>query len=118
MQKLLVLGLLSISIILGMAPALAGDRDHKPKFRAEYRHDYHHDYRRSYRDDYRYDQKHDQYRSRKFHSHDNRHYKYKKHYGHYSRHKKHDHYRRSDSDDYIYIIGGAVLLNEILHHRR
>lgn len=118
MQKLLVLGLLSTSIIFGMAPALAGDRDHKPNFRAEYRHNYHHDYRRIYRDNYRYDQRRDQYHARRFHSHDYKHNKYRKHYGHPGRQKKHDYYRRSASDDYIYIIGGAVLLNEILHHRR
>jgi len=118
MHKFPIIGLLATSIIFGMVPALAGDRDHKPNFRAEYRHEYRHNDRINYRDDYRYDQRHDQYRDRRFHSHDNRHYKYRKHYGHSGRHKKHDHYRRSASDDYIYIIGGAVLLNEILHHRR
>ncbi|MAZ69924.1 hypothetical protein [Porticoccus sp.] len=87
MQKLLVLGLLTTSIIFGMAPALAGDRDHKPNFRAEYRHNYHHDYRRIYRDNYRYDQRRDQYHDRRFHSHDYKHNKYRKHYGHPGRQK-------------------------------
>lgn len=114
MQKLPVLCLLTTSIIFGMAPALAGDRDHKPNFRAEYRHDY----RRNYRDDYRYDERRGQYRDQRFHSHYHRHNKYRKHYGHPGRQKKHDYYRRSASDDYIYIIGGAILINEILHHHR
>ncbi|WP_339642686.1 hypothetical protein [uncultured Porticoccus sp.] len=117
MQKFPIIGLLATSIIFGMAPALAGDRDHKPNFRAEHRHEHPRNDRVSHRDDYRYYQRYDQYRDRRFYSHDNRHYKYRKHYGHSGRHKKNDHYRRSISDDYIYIIGGAVLLNEILHHR-
>ena len=76
MQKFPIIGLLATSIIFGMAPALAGDRDHKPNFRAEHRHEHPRNDRVSHRDDYRYYQRYDQYRDRRFYSHDNRHYKY------------------------------------------
>lgn len=117
MYRFAIAGLLATSIVFGMSPALAGDRGHKRDFRAEYRHEHRHSDRNSYRDDYRYYQRHDHYRDHRFGSHNNG-YQYRKHYKHPGNHKNHGHYRKSASDDYLYIIGGAVLLNEILHHSR
>lgn len=130
--------LTNIVIAAGLAlflatPVLAERRD-DPKFNGGHKRDYHerrHDYRDE-RHDRRYDRR---YHTRREHHRDHhwdnrRHHRdhrssrrtfyYHRHYNprHYnSRHYNHHrHYRSGHDHEYLYWLGGAILLNELLHY--
>jgi|GEM_PF-645557 len=136
MKKLAIIGLLTTSLALGAAPALARDYDRGKLFssdhhRYEHRHEHRehrNDRRNEHRDDYRRDKHYDKrrYDDRYYHrfSYSDRYrHDVKYHYKHYrcgyhpgSRaHHNHNHYYDSRTGEYLAIIGGTILLTEILH---
>ena len=110
-----------------------------------YRHSYKHPYKHSYnhghvhkgrhKDDHKKYKKH--YKNKKYYStHYRRHsayhyrrngydryyykhghgYKYRHHHKHGHSHRSHSHYHKNYVDDYFAILGGTILVNELLYH--
>ena len=110
MKNLAIIGLLAASLAMSAAPALAKDRhydqdNHREKFSANRHHDNGRHYDRSH--DRRYYSSHKYGHKRRQHYNNRHHY-----YGHQR------YYYRSNNyvEDYFTILGGTILINELLHH--
>lgn len=118
MKKLAMIGFLAGALSLAATPALARDydRDHRDRdYRFEARHDrYERDYR-DHHDGRRYDR--DWRYEKHYHKHYKPHVSYYRcgyHPG-YRGHHDHSHYYDSRTGEYLAIIGGTILLTELLH---
>lgn len=131
-QRYILTGLLAFALIATATPALA--KDHHNKHKVFYSHNDKHGYDKHYYKHKRihqsYGKKHHKkhyYRHKAAHhhrhyhnySHDYRH-SYDRHYYKHGHHYKHrHHYRHGHSnyvDDYFAILGGTILINELLYH--
>lgn len=132
-QRYILTGLLAFALIATATPALAKDH-HDNKHKVFYSHNDKHGYDKHYYKHKRihqsYGKKHHKkhyYRHKAAHhhrhyhnySHDYRH-SYDRHYYKHGHHYKHrHHYRHGHSnyvDDYFAILGGTILINELLYH--
>jgi len=131
MRKLALTGLLTASLAFVSLPTLADDYDHRLSFSSRHHHEH-----RDYRDDHRYRHDDKRYHDRRYlnsrRDYDRHRGWYKKKY--HARHHRnyyrcgyhpgarirhdHRHYYDSRSGEYLAIIGGAILLNEIFRHDR
>ncbi len=115
MKSLAVIGLLAASIALTATPALAKDRhyssDRQYEAHSDRHRSYNHDYRRGSKHHYRnYDRRHDygrHYGHKRYHRFNDSH----RYYGHRYYYRSHDYV-----DDYFVILGGTILINELLYH--
>ncbi len=116
MKNLAIVGLLTASLVIAAAPALAKDRDygqdkHRDKYSARQQHDYgKHDnqsHDRRYYSSHKYGHK-----SREHYSNHHRYYGNQRYYS-----RQRYYYRNNDYvEDYFAVLGGTILINELLHH--
>ncbi|WP_461482805.1 hypothetical protein [Porticoccus sp.] len=129
MKKLALISILTSSLALMATPALARDYDNNRNFSArhhyEQRQDVRHystrDYdRRDYdhrgydRHDYRHDYRHDGRYDKHYAKPHPKYYRCGYHPG-YRGHHDHHHYYDSRTGEYLAIIGGTILITELLH---
>ncbi|TNF07755.1 MAG: hypothetical protein EP323_02680 [Gammaproteobacteria bacterium] len=132
MKKLAIIGLLTTSLALVATPSLARDYDRGKQFSSDHHRYEHRDYRNDRHNSYRRDKHYDKRRyddDRHYHrftysdryrhdvKHHYKHYRCGYHPGSRARHNHH-HYYDSRTGEYLAIIGGTILLTEILrgHH--
>ncbi len=135
MKKLALIGILTTSLAVLATPALARDYDSNRDFYARHHYEQRHDDRDYDRRDYnhrdydRHDYRHDRRDyDRRDYRHDNRYKKHSaKHHQKYYRcgyhsgyrgHHDHAHYYDNRTGEYLAIIGGTILITELLrgHH--
>ncbi|TNE75326.1 MAG: hypothetical protein EP334_10545 [Gammaproteobacteria bacterium] len=121
MKKFALITLITSSLALAAAPTFARDYDHDRQFSSNhYRYERHndHDYRGDHHRYQRYDRR--DYKRHYHNHHDKHHYRYYRcgyHPG-YKGHHSHNHYYDSRTGEYLAIIGGTILITELLrgHH--
>jgi hypothetical protein len=114
-QRYILTGLLAFALIATATPALAKDH-HDNKHKVFYSHNDKHDYDKHYYKHKRVHQSHGKKHHKKnyYNNHHNTKHYYQHRGTHYRRHYKHGH--SSYIDDYFAILGGTILVNELLYH--
>jgi hypothetical protein len=116
MKRLTIIGLLAASLVMTATPALAKDSHHgQDKHRDNFGARQHDSYK-SYKSDDKHYNRSDNRRYYSSHRSGHKRHHYNNYRHHYRGHQRY--YYRSDNyvEDYFTILGGTILINELLHH--